>query len=236
MAIKEDFSAAKGSLLAGECAEAAQVFVRWKNIAFTVIILCLLLLQSSFWLVKTGHVKVDEAAQVGQKRQVRKSAKPAVTERRRSAKKKAAQESPKAGQRLRRYTSMITFARLASAVRVANALLVFAATIYALTMFCTMTISLGSQNHICRAFYLSLVLLLALLPWQIAFGSMGLGVIYTPDELAKRCTAETSAEWGATLLYLRFTGYWILAAILLLLAQLRSFRWRRTVIGKLDRA
>lgn len=75
MAIKEDFSSAKGSLLAGECAEAAQVFVRWKNIAFAVIILCLLLLQSSFWLVKTGHVKVDEAAQIGQKRQIRKDAK-----------------------------------------------------------------------------------------------------------------------------------------------------------------
>ena len=230
--IKEDFYAAEGSSLARECEEAAQIFVRWKNIAFAVIILCLLLLQSSFWLVKTGHVKIDGAARTDQTRLVRKAANPAATEPERSAKDKVAQGPPEAGQQLKRYTSLITFGRLASAVRIANMLLVFASVLYALTMFCTMTVSLGGQNHICRAFYLSLVLLLLVLPWQIVFNSMGSGVIYTPSELARWCTADTSDGLGALLL-MRFVGYPALAVILLFLAQWRSLRWRRTLMREL---
>ncbi len=220
LVIKEDFAAAETTSLASECAEAAQVFVRWKNIAFTVIILCLLLLQSSFWLVKTGHVKVDGAAKTDQEMQVRKAVNPAATE---------PEESAKTEQQLKRYTSMITFGQLALAVRIANTLLVLASVFYTLTMFCTMSVWLGGQNHICRAFYLSLVMLLLLLPGQIAFASTGLGVICTPSELAKLYTSDTVARSSESFLYLRFVGCWVLAVMLLLLAQLRSFRWRRTL-------
>ncbi|MEE8307740.1 MAG: hypothetical protein V3R81_10780, partial [Gammaproteobacteria bacterium] len=106
---------------------------------------------------------------------------------------------------------------------------VLASVFYTLTMFCTMSVCLGGQNHICRAFYLSLVMLLLLLPWQIAFASTGLGVICTPSELAKLYTSDTVAGSSESFLYLRFVGCWVLAVMLLLLAQLRSFRWRRTL-------
>jgi hypothetical protein len=35
---------------------------------------------------------------------------------------------------------------------------------------------------------------------------------------------------GMVLFYLRFTGYWALVMLLLLLAQLRSYRWARAIL------
>lgn len=225
LAIEEDFAIKKRTSIASECVEAAQVFIGWKNLAFTVIILCLLLLQSSFWLVKTGYIKADNAARTAPKMQVRKAANTAATE---------LGELAKAEQQLKRYTSMITFEHLASVIRVANTLLVLASALFTLTIFYTMSVWPGGQNHICRAFYLSLVMLLLLLPWQIAFASTGLGVICTPSELAKLCTADTSAKSGELFLYLRFIGNSAVAVILLFLAQARSFRWRRTIMQRIE--
>jgi uncharacterized membrane protein YedE/YeeE len=225
LVIKEDFTAEESSSIASECAEAIEIFAGWKNIAFTVIILCLLLLQSSFWLVKTGHVKIDNTARTDQRMQVRKAVNAAATEPR---------ESTKTEQQLKRYTSMITFEHMASIVRIANTLLVLASVLYTLTISCTMTVWPGGQNHICRAFYLSLIMLLLLLPWQIAFAPTGLGVICTPSELAKLCTAATSDNSGESYLYLRFVGNGIVAVMLLFLAQVRSFRWRRTLIRRVE--
>ncbi|MHC4719582.1 MAG: hypothetical protein ACYSYT_03800, partial [Planctomycetota bacterium] len=43
-----------------DCLEAVGVFRGWKNFSFAIVILCLLLLQGSFWLVDVGYVKTDE--------------------------------------------------------------------------------------------------------------------------------------------------------------------------------
>lgn len=229
LAIKEDFSADKSVLAAVECVEAARILTRRKNFAFVVIISSLLLLQGSFWLVKTGQINAREAKRVGDNKRIHTLSKPAAT-RSKIVNGKAAGASTNVFRRLKHYVSGMTFERLASAVRVANAALVFASLIYALTTFSMLAIPLGGSNHICRAFYLSLVTVLLLLPWQIAFGSKTWGVIYTPEELAKWCQAGTP---GTALLYLRFTGWWILGSIVLILAQVRSYRWGRLVLRRL---
>ena len=43
-----------------DCLEAVGVFRGWKNFLFIVTIVCLLLLQASFWVVNTGYVKVEK--------------------------------------------------------------------------------------------------------------------------------------------------------------------------------
>ncbi|MEA3226574.1 MAG: DUF6691 family protein [Planctomycetota bacterium] len=224
-----DFSAKESPTPPAECLEAAQVFLGWRNLAFAAIILCLLLLQTSFWLVKTGHVEAGKVIRGSQEKQARNATEPIVTEPEASAKKAA-----NAQRQLNSYISKITFESLAWAVRIANALLVLASVLYVLTMLCTMTIPLAGRKHIYRAFYLSVVMLLVVLPWQIVFDTVGTGAIYTPDELVKWCAADSS-DWTSTLLlYFRFTGYCVMALAVLGLAQLRSFLWRKAVIRELD--
>ncbi|MBA7682376.1 hypothetical protein ES703_90726 [subsurface metagenome] len=43
-----------------DCLEAVGVFRGWKNFLFVIVILCLILLQVSFWLVNTGYVKAED--------------------------------------------------------------------------------------------------------------------------------------------------------------------------------
>jgi hypothetical protein len=94
---------------------------------------------------------------------------------------------------------------------------------------------LGGINHISRAFFLSLAMVVLLLPWQRFFGGIVAGAIYSPAELLSRCTAaETSGIFGTVLFYLRFTGYWLLVVLLLIFSQLRSFRWAKATIRRLE--
>jgi len=226
LAINEDFSADRSMLAGAECIEAARILVRRRNLAFAVIVSSLLLLQSSFWLVKTGHVHIRWDQRIGNNKRIRTLAKPAATGSKR-VNKKAAEASTNILRRLKRFASGVTFERLAFVIRTANAALVFASVIYALTMFSLLAVPLGGRNHICRAFYLSLVTVLLLLPWQVAFGPKTWGAVYTPEELARWCEAGTP---GTLLLYLRFSGLWLLGLIVLLSAQIRSYRWGRLVL------
>lgn len=239
LAMDEDFFATRGLALATDCIEVAQMFRRWKNLLFVIVMLCLLLLQGSFWLVKTGYIEIDSGASIaagGRDKPTGDVAKAVMTGPNRSS-GEAAEAPAKARLNLGLHVLDITFGRVSLVVRAANAVLVFASMLYALTLFCGLTVSfggrLGGQNHISRAFYLSLIMLVLLLPWQTILGSMAPGAIYTAPELAKWCRADAGGMLDTVLLYLRFTGYWALVVIVLLLAQLRSFRWSRVILRKL---
>ena len=94
---------------------------------------------------------------------------------------------------------------------------------------------LGGINHISRAFFLSLTFLVLLLPWQRFFGGVVAGAIYTPGELLRWYTVETTGGiFGIIFYYLRFTGYWLLVVLLLIFAQLRSARWAKATIRRLE--
>ncbi len=244
LATDKDFFATRGLALATDCIEVAQMFRRWKNLLFVIVMLCLLLLQGSFWLVKTGYVEIDSAVNSSasiaagvRDKPTGEAAKAAMTGPNRSS-GEAAEAPAKARLNLGLHVLDITFGRVSLVVRAANAVLVFASILYALTLFCGLTVSLGGriggQNHISRAFYLSLIMLVLLLPWQTILGSMAPGAIYTAPELAKWCRADAGGMLDTVLLYLRFTGYWALVVAVILLAQLRSFRWSRVILRKLD--
>ena len=136
------------------------------------------------------------------------------------------------------FLSGITFEFLSWVIRVANAVLILTATLYCLSMLFSLKVSmlgrLGGINHISRAFFLSLLMLILLLPWQRIFGSMVPGAIFTPEELVQWSCRQTGDVLDKVIYYLRFSGYWLLILLLLILSQIRSVRWGKAILRRLE--
>ncbi len=209
-----------------DCLEAIGVLRGWKNFFFIIIVLCLLVLQICFWAVNTGYIRApgNNAQSSEDVQDVNEAANEVSAE----------QSEPAQADSL----FGITFKHLAMVIRVVNAILVLTGALYCLTILLALKISLvgrlGGINHICRAFFLSLIMLFLLLPWQKVFGGIALGAIYTPSELVKWCSAESSEIFCIVLRYLRFTGYWLVILLLLIFSQLRSGRWTKTILRRLE--
>lgn len=126
-------------------------------------------------------------------------------------------------------------------IRGVNFVALMAALLYCLTLLMNLKISLtgklGGINHITRAFFCSLFLLVILAPWQRLLPGVIIGAIYLPAELLGEAwsKAATSGFWK-TLLYLRFTGLWLVALWLLFCAQMRSIKWARATLRRLGMA
>lgn len=220
-----------------DCLEAIGVFRGWKNFFFIIVVLCLLLLQASFWLVNTDYIPAkgypcNEAVAVGG------GLSEDVQDVGEAAKKVAAEQSESAEAEMENPLFGITFKHLAMGIRVANAILVLAGLLYCLTILLSLKVSLvgrlGGMNHISRAFFLSLVMLILLPPWQRIFGGVVLGAIYSPCELVNWSSAETPGIFDIILYYLRFSGYWLLILLLLIFSQLRSGRWTKSILRRLE--
>lgn len=136
------------------------------------------------------------------------------------------------------FLSKITFEQLIWMIRLLNAVLVLTATLYCLTLLFGLKVSmhgrLGGINQISRAFFLSLIMLVLLLPWQRIFGGVVTGAIYTPDELVECYSGKTNDILDIILYYLRFSGYSVLILLLLVLSQLRSLRWAKAILRRLE--
>jgi hypothetical protein len=232
-----------------DCLEAIGVFRGWKNFLFIITVLLLILLQLSFWLVNIGYVRADEPSAVApekQKQTQEVADKPAAqTQEIQQAAKKVtaepnqpqptmAKEKPKKAHHL----LTIKTRHITWIVRVADWLLIFTSVLYCLTLLFALKISLlgrlGGINHISRAFFLALIFTVLLLPWQRFFGGFP-GAMYTPAELLKACAAaETKGFFGTVFYYLRFTGLWIIVLLVLISAQLRSIRWTKAILRRLE--
>jgi len=236
-----------------DCLEAVGVFRGWKNFLFIIIILCLVLLQISFWLVNLGYAEVEEGKEevstvaVKEAEQIVEAAGEAKGEIEKAAKQVAgeanepAEAAPQRAERQERAPgfSIITFGRLAGLIRFFDFVVILAAALYCLTMLFGLKVSLlgrlGGINHISRAFFLSLLGLVLLLPWQRFFAGVVAGAIYTPGELLRWYTIETTGGiFGIIVYYLRFTGYWVIVLLFLIFAQIRSVRWAKAILRRLE--
>lgn len=238
-----------------DCLEAVGVFRGWKNGLFIIVIACLLLLQASFWLINLGYVKPEgckgesSAVAVSDKEQVSEAAGQAAEEKDKiaeAAKEVAAgtelpTEAPQKPEEKRvcRWLSVIRFEMLAGIIRFLNFVLIPTAILYCLTMLFILKVSLlgrlGGINHISRAFFLSLVMVVLLLPWQRFFGGIFMGAIYTPQELLNsRAAAEAKDIFVVGQYYLRFTVYWVVVMLFLILSQVRSSRWAKAILRRLE--
>jgi hypothetical protein len=136
------------------------------------------------------------------------------------------------------FLSGVSFEKLACLIRFINALLIFTATLYCLTLLFGLKVSmhgrLGGINHISRAFFLSLILLVLLLPWQAVFGNIVTGAIFSPDELAQWCSKDAENIFDLILYYMRFTCFGALILLLLIFSQIRSVRWAKAILRRLE--
>jgi hypothetical protein len=229
-----------------DCLEAIGVFRGWKNFFCVIVIICLLLLQVSFWVVNLGYVRGEcpggkmQGALTGNLGQDVQALEESLPEDTNDVTAAAAEEEIEPGEPAMEEKSLfgVTFAHLAMGIRVVNAVLIFSAILYCLTILLALKVSLvgrlGGINHISRAFFLSLILLLLLLPWQRIFYGVVIGAVYTPCELAKWMSAGTGTVFDIILFYLRFCGFWLLILLLLICSQLRSGRWTKTILRRLE--
>jgi len=234
-----------------DCLEAISVFRGWKNFLFVILILFMLLSQVSFWLVDTGYVKVGEvvseknpAAESSPKQSVEAAATEAKEEIEKAAQEavspdKSVEAVPQPQGEPVKADFRIEFEHVAGLVRFVNFVLVPTAILYCLTMLFALKISLvgrlGGINHISRAFFISLAFVVFLLPWQKFFGSVFFGVIYTPWEFIKLYNVESAGSvFKVVFYYFRFTGYWLIALLLLIFSFNRSCRWARTILRRLE--
>ena len=132
----------------------------------------------------------------------------------------------------------VTFDHLVWVIRFVNAILILAAVLYCLTMLFSLKVSmlgrLGGINHITRAFFLSLLMLIFILPWQKVFDFVVMGAIFTPDEMIKWHAEKTGDMLDMVLYYLRFSGYMVLVLLLLIFSQIRSSRWAKAILRRLE--
>ena len=242
-----------------DCLEAVGVFRGWKNFLFIITLCFLILLQASFWLVNTGYVKADTEtepppAALEEPQQTKEAAsEPAVqTEKIQQAAKQATAEpdQPATAEpdqpatteaKLKKILTLpsIKIQHLTQLIRIADWALILTTALYCLTLLFALKISMfgrfGGINHISRAFFLSLIFAVLILPWQKFFGGVIVGAMYTPAELLDACAAaETRGFYGNIFYYLRFTGYWIIVLLVLMAAQCRSTRWTKAILRRLE--
>jgi uncharacterized membrane protein YedE/YeeE len=218
---REQIAGEESLNLRSDCLKAAFVYRRWKNLLFLVMLLCLLLNQASFWLVTTGQVDIT---------QYTNSDTPTVMSNDSMQSDRAAvpaEKSPAIGL----FGFDLTFKLLATILRVTSIVLILTSAFYALIMSFGMSVTfkgkLAGLGYICGALFMAVTVFIMVMPWQNFFGPIAIGATYTPQELIKWCTTDINDTFIMVLFYLRFAGYWALVLILLLLAQLRSFRWVR---------
>jgi len=126
----------------------------------------------------------------------------------------------------------------AGVVAVCNFIVLAAAILYSLSLLICLKISLtgrlGGMNHITRAFFISLFLLVVLVPWQRVMPGALIGSIWLPRELlcGGWAKADGSVFWKV-MFYLRFCGLCLVAVWFLLWAQIRSAKWARATLRRL---
>jgi len=222
-----------------DCLEAVGVFRGWKNFFFVIVLICLLLVQVAFWLVDLGFIETapDEAAGVtplvGQA-DLNESAIGAMLADANAAETQAQDEGFIAG-----VLGGFDFDFLSRTIDLVNGILIVTAVLYALTMFFSLLVSLvgrlGGINHISRAFVLSLIMVVLIIPWQKLFGSNVVGVVWTPAELVQWLGAKGDSTANMIIYYLRFVGYWFVVMLpLLMLSQVRSARWSKAILRRLE--
>ncbi len=206
--------------------EAVSVFRTWKNVFFAVLVVCLALIQAAFWLINLNIVPAPAAATTA-------VATPAQT----PAPAAEAAKTDAATGFFQRVLAGLNYERTARTVELVNGVLLVAAVLAAASIFFALMVSLvgrlGGLNHISRAFILSLIAAVLMIPWQV-LGLNVLGVTWTPDELLRWLPSKGTGLGNAIIFYLRFTGYWAAVVLLVFLSQARSTLWSKSILRRLE--
>ncbi len=126
----------------------------------------------------------------------------------------------------------------AGVVKVCNFLILLAAVLYCLILLLCLKISLvgrlGGLFHVTKAFLISLLFLLVLMPWQVIMPRVMIGALWLPNELFGGAWDNIQdSVFRQILYYSRFCGMWFVAIVLLFWSRMRFVRWRRATLRRL---
>ena len=181
-----------------------RLLVSWKNSLFIIMIICLLLIQVSFWLVSMGHIGSDSL----------------IME----------HDSSLSSNITVAYIS--TAINISNTILVFASFLYVLILFFCLSV--SLGASSGGLKFISSAFFSALIALVLLFPWQILFESALLGAVFTPYELIRSNSVDVSSLFFAILLYLRFIGFWAFTILLLIRSQIYSKRWAKSINSKAE--
>jgi hypothetical protein len=102
------------------------------------------------------------------------------------------------------------------------------------SMMITIISRLGGIRHVCRAFFLSMILLIFLMPWYAMLESTALGVLFGLKDLTLSMADKHASLYATILYYARFCGYWVVAMLMILGSQARLGRWTRAMRRRLE--
>ena len=222
-----------------DCLEAVGVFRGWKNLFFLIVVVCLLLTQAAFWLVDMQIIPASGKAPTPA---------PSVAPADANAAPQAAGAPADANQPSgpvamaaklpAQLLGKLDAGHLARAIELINGILIVAVVLYVMAMFFNLMVSLvgrlGGIRHISRAFFLSVIVLVLIIPWQTLVGSRVPGVVYTLPELLNWMASKNENTVNTVIYYLRFSGYWLVFLLLVLVCQLRSARWTKSILRRLE--
>ncbi|MBC8481044.1 MAG: hypothetical protein H8D47_00050 [Planctomycetes bacterium] len=241
-----------------DCLEAVGVFKFWKNSLFLILLAGLIILHLSFWLFNSGYIKasgestkqatvlaaqsgtdltaVTSVNDVNSDAQIIKEATAIVADANNAV--AGDQEVQKKDKRILPLKISMSFSHLCALIKTVNFIIIPVAILYCLTLLFILKVSLvgrlGGISHISRAFFVSLIFVVLLMPWQKLAGSYFCGVLYSPDELLNSFN-KLADGWLITkiLYYCRFVLYWLLAFLLLLSSHIRSCKWASQILKRL---
>ncbi len=235
--------------------EAVSAFKSFKNLTFLISFICLIILQAAFWMNYLGLIDKDDCVcPEPQLVPTEIAAEPSIVEQATAHAMQAA--TPAAAEAPESCTSgnlagifdvnaivstlgNPTCRQVFCVIATCNCILFIALVLFSLDLLISLKITivgrLGGINHIARAFLLSLFLLVLAIPWQICLPETVVGAIYTPEELLCTDVVTCGGPLADCVFYFgRFTGLWAIVTILLLAAQIRSVRWSRAIVRRLQ--
>ena len=207
-------------------AEAYQTFRKARLLLFYFLLIGLMITQSIFWIVASGGI--DDLLKPGKAVIVDgRSNDAAIT----FAWFIEVAEEPDDSLKKAEFLNII----IRDGLLTTNYVLFISAILYCLmllaTLHLTLTGRMGGLTAAGKAFFLSLIALTLLIPWQMIVGIFP-GTIYTYSELIERVQDRRGAplaDWDTIRFYIRFSGLWLITIVLLIQAQLKSSKSKKQI-------
>jgi hypothetical protein len=202
--------------------EAYKSFRVVRNLFFWLILIGLLFIQAGFWAVHLGYAgspqDIENTGRIISWQE--QDPPPLVT-------------TPPDQEDMQKQAALRD--RIYKVLKIVNYVLPFSVVIYCLVMLFGFKLALlgrlGGIAESGRAFLLSLLLMVLVVPWYETINAALPGTLFDYDELIMKYLsyAQINDWWGYSAYYGRFVGFWGLAFLMLLLAQCRSFQAVRKI-------
>jgi hypothetical protein len=228
--------------------EAFKTFSSARNLFFWVLLLAMLMLQVVFWMVDSGtvdsvlhcYLQPESGSQCPQgavwlmvadqqdKTQADKNLPPPADENQTKQQQITPKDDISSTNKQLSACKVADF--LQKSTKTIKYIATFAVVLYCLSLLISVKLTLvgqlGGMANAGKAFFLSLVVMVLIVPWQDVISPEVPGVLFSYKELTlwyQHVRLNADPPSGYLLYYGRFVGFWAFSMIVLLVAQWRSY-------------